>query len=445
MPFCVDILAKESRGVNVASMQQDIPPLGQVYSSRPGFFARERTYKIASDAVEWRSSAGQGRIDYTTVREVRFCRTFMRGKRAANRKTVWFCRIGCHGGENATISPLHCVRFRRWEDRSLQFGHFIRALLTELRRSNPNLEVAFERDWSIKLNQLLASIGSSVLVGLVKLIRASNREDIAEVTSYLTRKIGPLLRAHRVGRANLAVSFPEKSPQEIDRILLGVWENVGRLPVEFAFIDRLWDYDLDKRSGRRIVIDEAAAGRIRTLRDNGGPALCFGAHLANWEMPALAAASLGLRSAMIYRPPNSKTLSDEILRLREGVMGKLIPVGPGAALRIHRALRQGHVVGMLADQHTGRGVDVEFFGRPCKGSSTIGRLARQFDCPIYGARSIRLPAGRFAFELTEALEAPRDAEGKIDVAATMQMISSAIEGWVRQHPEQWLWLHRRWR
>jgi KDO2-lipid IV(A) lauroyltransferase len=426
-------------------MQQDTLTVGQSYSSRPSFFARERSYKIAPDAIEWRSGADQGRINYASVKEVRFYRTFMRGGRTANRKTVWFCRIDCYSGESAIISPLHYVRFRTWEDRSLQFAYFVRPLIAELRRSNPTLEVASGRHWNVKLNRLAASTGSSLLVRLVNVIRASNRENIAEVTSYFTRKIGPLLRAHRVGRANLAVSFPEKSPREIEQILRGVWENVGRLPVEFAFIDRLWDYDLDKRSGHRIVVDAAAAERIKMLRDNGGPALCFGAHLANWEMPALAAAALGLKSAMIYRPPNSKTLADEILRLREPVMGNLIPAGPGAALKIQRALRQGCVVGMLADQHTARGVDVEFFGRPCKVSSTIGRLARQFDCPIYGARSIRLPAGRFAFELTEAIEAPRDAKGKIDVAATMQMITLVIEDWVRDHPDQWLWLHRRWR
>jgi KDO2-lipid IV(A) lauroyltransferase len=316
--------------------------------------------------------------------------------------------------------------------------------LQELKRVDPKLEVTFERHWNMRLNRLLVSVGSSVLVSLVRLIRVSNRENISGVTSYATRSIGPHLRAHRVARANLAAAFPEKSSSEIDRILLGVWENFGRVPVEFAFLDRLWDYDLDKGCGHRILIDPVVAERIKKLRDKGGPALCFGAHLANWEMPALAASALGFKSAMVYRPPDSRRLADEVLRLRGQAMGRLIPVGPGAALEIYRALREGCVVGMLADQHSA-GVAVEFFGRRCMVSATIGRFARLFDCPIYGARSIRLSGGRFAFELTEALEPPRDAAGKIDVAQLMQMVTSVIEGWVREHPEQWLWLHRRWR
>jgi KDO2-lipid IV(A) lauroyltransferase len=58
---------------------------------------------------------------------------------------------------------------------------------------------------------------------------------------------------------------------------------------------------------------------------------------------------------------------------------------------------------------------------------------------------VRLPDGKFRLDLTDAIPAPRDAEGKIDVAATTQMIINVIEGWIREYPEQWLWLQRRWR
>jgi KDO2-lipid IV(A) lauroyltransferase len=75
----------------------------------------------------------------------------------------------------------------------------------------------------------------------------------------------------------------------------------------------------------------------------------------------------------------------------------------------------------------------------------IARLARTFDCPIYGSRVIRLPDNRFRYELIGPIEAPRDRSGRLDVVQTMQLITSVIEGWIRQNPEQWLWLHRRWR
>ena len=73
------------------------------------------------------------------------------------------------------------------------------------------------------------------------------------------------------------------------------------------------------------------------------------------------------------------------------------------------------------------------------------RFVRIFDCPFHGFYAARMPDGRFRVIVTDAIEAPRDAHGRVDVAATMQAIASEIEGWVRAQPEQWLWMHRRWR
>jgi KDO2-lipid IV(A) lauroyltransferase len=89
---------------------------------------------------------------------------------------------------------------------------------------------------------------------------------------------------------------------------------------------------------------------------------------------------------------------------------------------------------------------VTFFGRTCKANPLIAQLARHTNCSVRGIRAIRLPDGNsFWGELTDPLDLPRDAQGEVDIQGTMQLITSIIEGWVREHPEQWLWLHRRWR
>ena len=91
------------------------------------------------------------------------------------------------------------------------------------------------------------------------------------------------------------------------------------------------------------------------------------------------------------------------------------------------------------------GVDVTFFGRKTKANPTLARLVRQVECPIHGVRIIRLPNHRFRAELSEEVKPVRDGSGQIDIAGTMQAVTSVIEGWVREYPDQWLWLHRRWR
>ena len=65
--------------------------------------------------------------------------------------------------------------------------------------------------------------------------------------------------------------------------------------------------------------------------------------------------------------------------------------------------------------------------------------------PIHGIHLVRLPGNRFRIEFTDPIEPARDASGQIDIPGTMQVITTVVEGWVREYPDQWLWLHRRWR
>ena len=185
--------------------------------------------------------------------------------------------------------------------------------------------------------------------------------------------------------------------------------------------------------------------RFEALRDDGRPALLFAAHLANWELPAIAAARHGLAASVLYRTPNNAAVARDILALRAGSMGELIPAGIAAPIRMMEALEAGRHVGMLVDQRFGRGPRVPFLGRPAASNPLLARMARRFECPVHGARAIRLPGGRFRLELTEEVALPRDASGRIDVEAATALLNRIVEGWVREHPGQWLWMHRRWR
>jgi len=162
-------------------------------------------------------------------------------------------------------------------------------------------------------------------------------------------------------------------------------------------------------------------------------------------LPAISAATYGIDSAVLYRKPNIAGIDRWLRETRTANMGELISAGLDAPLKIAEALQRGAHVGILVDQYYVRGVEVTFFGRRTMANPLLARLARHFDCPIHGTRIIRLPGNRFRVELTDVIAPARDADGKIDIAGTMQVITSVVEGWIREHPEQWLWLHRRWR
>jgi KDO2-lipid IV(A) lauroyltransferase len=204
-----------------------------------------------------------------------------------------------------------------------------------------------------------------------------------------------------------------------------VWDNLGRVAAEFAHIDRIRTYDPaipgSSPADADIEYSPQTLERFQRLRDDGKPALIFTAHLGNWELPAQIEARYGLDTVILYRRPNLGQVADAVIATRSGSMGTLM------------------------DQYYVRGVDVIFFGRRTKANPLLARLARQVECPIHGVRVVRLPGDRFRCDLTEAVTPARDAAGRVDVVGTMQAVTGVIEGWVREHPEQWLWLHRRWR
>jgi Kdo2-lipid IVA lauroyltransferase/acyltransferase len=285
---------------------------------------------------------------------------------------------------------------------------------------------------------------AGALVGsLLRTVRRLDRVKVSNIVARFMRTVGPWLPEHRIGQANLRAAFPEKSDAEIETILRGVWDNLGRVTVEFAHIDRLAEGDPWHRTF--IDYDAGSIERFLGLREDGKPALVFAAHLANWELPALISAADGLDTAVLYRRPNLGAVADAVFALRVGQMGELVPTSMFAPLQLARALEAGRHVAMLVDQHYVKGVEVTFFGRRCMANPLMAVLAREAECAIHGTRVIRIENGRFRAEVTEPITPVRDAEGKIDVQGTTQAITNVVEGWVREYPDQWLWLHRRWR
>jgi len=289
-----------------------------------------------------------------------------------------------------------------------------------------------------------AAVGA-LTIALLRTTRYFDADKTADVFGRVARLIGPLLREHRIGRANLTAAFPEKSPQEIEEILAGVWDNLGRIGAEFAHLDHIWDFVEEHPETSRIELAPGTRELFHKLRLDGKPALIFASHLSNWELPALAAVAYGLDTAILYRKPNIASADRIIQEIRQVKMGTLIPAGRDAPLRLAEALRRGQHVAMLVDQYLTSGVEVTFFGRKTRANPTLARLLRQVECPVHGVRIIRLPGYRFRAELSEEVKPVRDEKGQIDVQGTTQAITSVIEGWIREHPEQWLWLHRRWR
>jgi KDO2-lipid IV(A) lauroyltransferase len=297
-----------------------------------------------------------------------------------------------------------------------------------------------------RFKPLLDKTAGALTVGLLGAIRHTDRRRMANFAGALMRKIGPLFKEHRIGREQLRAAFPEKSDVEIEAILGGVWDNLGRIAIEFAHLDDFRVEGFGRQTPDVITYPPESKERYDWITKSGKATIGFAAHLANWELPGVGAKLIGVKSAVLYRRPNIGAVNDVIVKLREPLMGELIPTGLDAPVRLARLLQSGIHVGMLADQHYSKGVEVTFFGRRCLANPLIAMLARQTELPIYGMRVVRKEDGNsFWGEVSDPVEPVRDAGGRVDIKGTTQAITTVIEGWIRQYPEQWLWLHRRWR
>jgi Kdo2-lipid IVA lauroyltransferase/acyltransferase len=275
--------------------------------------------------------------------------------------------------------------------------------------------------------------------------RKLGRRRASALSAGFTRLVAPLIPENRLGARNLAAAFPEKSEAERRSILKGSWDNLARIAMEFAFLDEIFEDFNVHRLDKGVVTGTGIEDFLR-LREDNKPGLIFSAHLANWELPAVIAKKFHLDLTILFRMPKNSLLAEDLLQRRNELMGSnLVASRLGTTLEIAGVLRKGGHAAMLVDQRRIGSPLVPFFGRPAATSTLFAKLAREYDCPVHGVRTIRLPGDRFRIELTPRIDLPRDEEGLIDVMAATEKINSIVEGWIREHPDQWLWQHDRWR
>jgi len=291
---------------------------------------------------------------------------------------------------------------------------------------------------------LIADWSLAVAAGaLLKMFRLFPHKASIDLAGRMAHAATYVLPRYRTAMKNLERAFPDKTKEQRLEILRGSWENLARTGLEYAYLDQVFRYYPDNLDAGNIEV--SGEENFVRLRDEAKPAIIFTSHLANWELLSICAAKNDLDVTSMFRTPNNRFFADSLIKARSKLMGPLVASGNGSLYQLAATLERGGRVGLLADQRYKGGVLVPFFGHLAETNPLIAKLARQYDCDVYGARAIRLPNNRFHLEITDPVDLPRDAQGDIDVAKTSAVIQEIVEGWVREHPDQWIWFHRRWR
>ncbi|MBV9859433.1 MAG: lauroyl acyltransferase [Alphaproteobacteria bacterium] len=284
--------------------------------------------------------------------------------------------------------------------------------------------------WTDRIEAWGAQLGLASF-GALPLDRASS------LGGALARRLGPHAGISKRARLNLRAALPELADSEIERIVRGMWDNLGRVAAEYPHLHRIRVFEPGGRVETRGFehVERAVAGGRRMI--------IFSGHLANWEIAALAAVQYGLPFAQIYRAANNPLVDRLVARCR-GAAGEFIPKGAIASRRTLAALRRGDHLSLLADQKQNEGIPVAFFGRAAMTGPAPAALALRFDCDLLPARVERVGGAYFRLTIHPPLSHPHSGNPQADTAALMTQVNATLESWIRERPEQWFWLHRRW-
>lgn len=247
-------------------------------------------------------------------------------------------------------------------------------------------------------------------------------------------------RLRRVGTRNLEMAFPQKSQEQRDKILRGCFDNLGRLLGEFSHFP-----DETPESLHRIVECEGLEN-LEAARATGRGVILFTGHLGAWELSSFALSAFGYPMSFLVRRIDNPLIERLVERTRTRFGNRSIDKR-AAARPMLRTLHEGGTVGVLVDLNTQphEGIFVDFFGIPASTTTGLAAIALRTGAQVL---PVFVPWNeqrkRFTLRIDPPLAFNQTGDMERDIQQLTSLFTSVIEDNVRHHPDQWLWIHKRW-
>jgi KDO2-lipid IV(A) lauroyltransferase len=287
------------------------------------------------------------------------------------------------------------------------------------------------------LQDLSWRLEAVAFAGLTVLLRALGVERASAFGGWLLRTLGPKTGTHRTVIRNLRIAFPDMAPAERERLALESWERTGRTFAETTLLDRI-----TFESGRLEVV---GLERLHAIRDSGRPVVFVSGHLACFETMPAAILAAGVPCQITYRQANNPYVDAQIRRARARYGVKLFaPKGGDGARELLAGLERGESVALMNDQKFNEGPEAVFFGQPVNAAPGPSRLALRFGTVLQPMSVVRLPGVRFRVTAHDPIVLESTGDRAADIARGVQAVTSFVEDRVREVPEDWFWVHKRW-
>ncbi len=253
----------------------------------------------------------------------------------------------------------------------------------------------------------------------------------------LLKTLGPLSGSHRTAERNLRLAFPDMADAERRRLLKAQWDNLGRTFAEFPIMDRI-----TPATGRVEIVN---GERFAQIVASGRPVVFISGHFANWEVMAAAMMHAGVKAQVTYRAANNPYFDRAVRESRARYGIKLFaPKGAEGARELLEGMRRGESVALMNDQKFNEGVSVPFFGRQVMAAPGPSRLALRFGADIQPLSVERVKGARFRVIVHEPIRLEATADRNADIEEGVRRITAFVERRVRERPQEWFWVHKRW-
>jgi KDO2-lipid IV(A) lauroyltransferase len=248
-------------------------------------------------------------------------------------------------------------------------------------------------------------------------------------------------RHRKVAMSNLTMAFgTEKDEREIRRITRGVYRHLFMSAVELLLVRRR----LRQENWRDHIVLNNEEG-VMAAREQGKGIIFLTGHVGNWELMGVALSGFWIRLSSVARPLGNPLLDRYVMGFRKS-FGQNIIEKKGALRAMSRTLRNGGAAVFVADQNVRHsGIFVDFFGKPASTSTGFALLARQFGCPVVTAFCRRVGTYRFEVDYGDPIYPDPGLTRDEDLERIVTVCTSRLEETIRKAPDQWLWLHRRWK
>jgi len=280
------------------------------------------------------------------------------------------------------------------------------------------------------------------IYALYGVMRALPIGSASALGGWVGRTFGPRIGASRRADANLSLVMPELSAADRQRVIRGMWDNLGRVIAEFPHLGRL--RRSEARRPKRVQVE--GIEHFLAARGEGRPVVMAIGHFGNWEVGAAVAANHGVPFTAIAKPPKNPMVGWLLHRIRSSVGTIMLEkrMEGADAKKALSILRAGGVLGMMVDQRYNGGLKVPFMGHDAMTSPGAVAMAYHLGCAVIPVRIERTAGANYRAVFEPPLAIERTGDRKADVEAATIAMNEAIERWVRGRPEQWLWLHKRW-